>query len=186
MRRFAALLALVGAALATACGASYHSVYEGDVRFEHCYRLDADATVSTKARLACWADWTKLRTDGQTRDRVEYALARERALLAGDERPSGPGFLIAPGVAAAALVSASGPAIACPLPSSPFENPPATLAPPPTASVVAIADPPALSPTQLCVRDCGNGFTSCATKCKRPTCVSKCGDLVKACVSDCL
>ena len=184
MRRIAAGLTLAAALGTGACGASYHSVYEGDVRFEHCYRLDSDGSVAAKARLACWSDWTTARTGGQTRDRVEYALARERTLLAGDERASGPGFLLGSASTMAALLAASGPAIACPLPSSLYENPPATL-PPPSAPVAA-QDPPEMTTSQICVRDCGNRFTTCATSCKRSTCVTKCGDLAKACIADCL
>jgi hypothetical protein len=83
------------------------------------------------------------------------------------------------------LLASSGPAIACPLPASPYENPPATLpAPTPVASVAK--DPPGMTTSQLCVRDCGNQFTTCATKCKRSTCVTKCGDLAKSCIGDCL
>jgi hypothetical protein len=168
-----------------ACGASYHTVYEGDVRFEHCYRLDADATVPAASRLACWSDWTHNHTSGQTRDRVEYALGRERTLLGGESQPAGPKFLFAPGATSSALLASSGPAIACPLPASPYENPPATLpAPTPVASVAK--DPPGMTTSQLCVRDCGNQFTTCATKCKRSTCVTKCGDLAKSCIGDCL
>ena len=173
-----------------ACGASYQSVYEGDVRFEHCYRLDAEASVSHDAKLACWQDWTKEYTRAQTRDRVEYALSRERALLAGDQRVVGPSILAdegSPVRPVAAVVS--GPSIACPLPSSAFEAPPPTLpevAPAPSVAVSAAATADNLSPSQACVKDCGNSFTTCATKCKKQSCVSKCGDLAKSCIGECL
>jgi hypothetical protein len=176
----------IGALVLAACGASYQSVYEGDVRFEHCYHLDADVAVAPNARLACWTEWTQRYTAGQTRDRVEYALGRQRTLLAGDGRPTGPVILTGAETPTPPPVS-SGPAIACPLPSTPYESPPATLAvarPAPVASV-ALSDV-GLPPTQACVKDCGDAFTGCATKCKKTPCVTKCGELAKSCISECL
>lgn len=187
VRRSAALVFLLSAT-SVACGASYQSVYEGDVRFEHCYRLDAEATATHEAKLSCWQTWTKNHTPGQTRDRVEYALSRERALLAGDTRPAGPSFLLtADAEPRTRPADSSGPSVACPLPSTPFESPPTTLPPKPAPSAaVSSSENKALTSSQLCVQDCGNGFTTCATKCKKPGCVNKCGELAKSCIADCL
>ena len=173
-----------------ACGASYQSVYEGDVRFEHCYRLDTDGTISHDAKLSCWSDWTRSHTVGQTRDRVEYALGRERALLGGAGQPAGL-VLVSSAAGAGVEGAASGPTIACPLPPNAFEAPPPTMVAAPTASAsasvalvsAATAD---LSSNQICIQDCGHAFTTCATHCKKPPCVSRCGDLAKHCISECL
>lgn len=68
------------AATVTACGASIHAVYEGDVRFEHCMALDSRPDVRPTIRGACWSEWLDFYTFGQTRDRVEYAEVRGRQL----------------------------------------------------------------------------------------------------------
>ena len=178
---FSAMLA--GTSLA--CGASYQSVYEGDVHFERCYKLDSEANLESSRKLACWSRWIEHHTGGQTRDRVEYASGRERALRSGDNRAAGPVFNTSERVAGLTSTSSSGPAVMAPLPMTAFESPPITMpAPPPSAPVSA--DPPGLSPTQLCVRDCGQTFTGCATACKKPTCVNKCGELAKSCIGNCL
>src|SRR5438477_4594190 len=68
------------AAGATACGASIQAVYEGDVRFEHCMALDSRPDVKPTLRRACWEEWEKFYTFGQTRDRVDYAELRKQQL----------------------------------------------------------------------------------------------------------
>lgn len=177
--------------MATACGASYQSVYEGDVRFEHCYRLDAEPNVSPQARLACWSDWAASHTAGQTRDRVEYALGRERALRIGDTRPAGPSLVT--GVEATRVEAiGNGPSIRTPLPATPFESPPITQAKSkstPSSSRAALVAPAASEVEGLdktCVRECGDSFTACATACKQPTCINKCGETAKGCIGQCL
>ena len=75
------------AALAS-CGPSVQSIYEGNVRFEHCYRLDLELEVATTHRQACWTSWLDRYTYGQSRDRLEYARRRVRAFASGDvDRP---------------------------------------------------------------------------------------------------
>ena len=65
------------------------SIYEGDVRFEHCYRLDLDLNIAPTHREACWKQWLTSYTYGQARDRIEYARRRVRAFASGDvTRPS--------------------------------------------------------------------------------------------------
>ena len=79
---------LIGPALMASCGPSVQSIYEGDVRFEHCYRLDLELDVATTHRQACWATWLDRYTYGQSRDRLEYARRRVRAFTTGDnDRP---------------------------------------------------------------------------------------------------
>src|SRR5688572_1518620 len=69
------------------CGPSVQSIYEGNVRFEHCYRLDLELEVATSHRQACWTTWLDRYTYGQSRDRLEYARRRVRAFAAGDANP---------------------------------------------------------------------------------------------------
>jgi hypothetical protein len=62
------------------CGPSFQALYEGDARFEHCYALEEDGVISLQKKADCWRDWTDHYTYGQTRDRVQYASMRYRAL----------------------------------------------------------------------------------------------------------
>ena len=79
-------LAVLGA---SSCGPSVQSIYEGDVRFEHCYRLVLDLNIAPTHREACWKQWLTSYTYGQPRDRIEYARRRVRAFASGDlARPS--------------------------------------------------------------------------------------------------
>jgi hypothetical protein len=166
------------------CGASYQRVYEGDVRFEHCYRLDADPHVAQAVRQQCWADWAGSNTDGQTRDRVEYAASRQRALSTGDMRPAGPEVLLAlpspdrKGPRTLSNLNTIGRQSAS-LVARP-STPPAPSAPAPAGSA------PEMSSSQTCRQDCGKTFTSCIVGCERTSCSQRCGDMVRACVDDCL
>jgi hypothetical protein len=67
-----------------ACGPSVQSIYEGNVRFEHCYRLDLEVDTAPTHREACWKEWLGMYTYGQPRDRIEYARRRARAFATGD------------------------------------------------------------------------------------------------------
>ncbi|HEU4411098.1 MAG TPA: hypothetical protein VFS43_37945 [Polyangiaceae bacterium] len=190
-------LALTLASASAACGASYQSVYENEVHFEHCYAVDVSPNMTQGAKLQCWADWTKRFSQGQPRDRVEYALARQRALLSGSDDPAprmtigAQPMAVGPQPSAAPPPVAASPVAASPLPRTPYEGPPATMALAPTAPPSAAAPPPPrgdrnLSPTQLCARDCGEAFTSCATACQRSNCYNRCGELAKKCIAECL
>jgi len=162
---------LLLAAVNVACGASYQRVYEGDVRFEHCYRLDADASVSSQMRLSCWSEWSSGHTAGQTLDRVQYARRREAALRGGDASTTGPNLLTgrapSPPVATQALALNTQPTAAVPSPA----------ASPSTAS---------LSSRQQCSQECGQLFTECVTRCDQAPCAQKCGNQVKVCLEHCL
>ncbi|HEX3775096.1 MAG TPA: hypothetical protein VHV51_11570 [Polyangiaceae bacterium] len=81
---FSALTLALGALGASACGPSVQSIYEGNVRFEHCYRLDLEPDVAPTHREACWKEWLGMYTYGQPRDRIEYARRRVRAFADGD------------------------------------------------------------------------------------------------------
>jgi hypothetical protein len=73
-------LAAVLASSGVSCGPSFEAVYEGNVRFEHCYRLDRDAEIASSHREYCWKQWVHAYTYGQPQDRVEYAKRRIRVL----------------------------------------------------------------------------------------------------------
>jgi len=183
--------AAIAALAAPGCGASYQSMYEGEVRFEHCYRLDLESNVSLMHRRECWREWTQFYTYGQTRDRIEYGYRRLRELgtQLGD-----------PSAAASNLVSPLPPVAnqLAPAPTSPFEPPPATLAP--VASVAAPAasssaapdhDVPELDPLngppgQTCILLCGKSWKKCTDKCddKKP-CRTTCDIKFRGCVPRC-
>ncbi|HLV65234.1 MAG TPA: hypothetical protein VKY73_05455 [Polyangiaceae bacterium] len=80
----AALPPAVATFLSLGCGPSVQSIYEGNVRFEHCYRLDLDVDVVPSHRELCWRRWLARYTYGQPRDRIEYARRRVRAFSRGD------------------------------------------------------------------------------------------------------
>ena len=83
-----AIVALLTLAVAGACGPSVQSIYEGNVRFEHCYRLDLEVDTAPTHREACWKEWLSLYTYGQPHDRIEYARRRAHAFASGDiDRP---------------------------------------------------------------------------------------------------
>jgi hypothetical protein len=76
-------LALAGLGV-LACGPSVQFIYEGHIRFEHCYRLDFDENIAPSHRKLCWEDWLLRYPKGQTRDRLEYAQRRVASLAAGE------------------------------------------------------------------------------------------------------
>lgn len=192
----AVLFAAAGLA-APGCGASYQSMYEGEVRFEHCYRLDLETNVSLVHRRECWREWTQFYTYGQTRDRIEFGYRRLRELGAqlGDSA-----------AANSALVSPLPPVAhrLAPAPTNPFEPPPATLAPDapdaasstpaPRASGSAASahdsapdfDPLNGPPGQTCILLCGKSWKKCTDKCedKKP-CRTTCDIRFRGCVPRC-
>ncbi len=154
-------LAAVAAGLVNAplgCGPSVQYIYEGNLRFEHCYRLDLDPSIAPSHREACWREWLQSYTSGQTSDRVDYAKRRERALAAGDSspivlevtHPQGMGPIQAP---------------EAPIPSSVHATPIPKLkdsAPAPSASSPKPApDPPGTD----CLTECQARFRVCRVEC---------------------
>jgi hypothetical protein len=82
------VLEVVGILLVQGCGPSVQTIYEGNLRFEHCYRLDLDTAKAPSHRHACWQNWLQIYTYSQPRDRIEYARRRVRSIEAGDrDRP---------------------------------------------------------------------------------------------------
>jgi hypothetical protein len=110
--------ALVWCVCSVACGPSYQALYEGDARFEHCYALEESGAVTMPQKSDCWRDWTARYTYGQTRDRIEYAAARLRALQKAPGSPTDEALMeAAPGEGRLTNVDA-------PAPTSAFAPPP--------------------------------------------------------------
>lgn len=187
-KRWRHVVSGVGVLLATGCAASFQTMYEGDVMFEHCYRLDIDVVVPTDEKRACWDRWLATGTRGQTRDRVEFAAARSRALLVG---PSSSGVAFLHIAAPLPIESAASTAVACPLPETPFEAPPSTVAARPTATAAPSASAAKAPDTpetkrQFCIDACAGQLATCAGLCTSIRCGQKCTDEVKSCMAGCL
>lgn len=191
---FAAPAALLwGPVLALGCGPSVQSIYEGDVRFEHCYRLDLELDVASSHRQACWTNWLNRYTYGQTRDRLEYARRRVRSFAGGDtarptlnigtdatQQESRQFYLVVP---APTSVHASPPPIATrvnmtePAPSnsaarSDSATPSDSAAPSNSAGPANSAAPATgpslrkLAPGEDCAGACRSAFSSCSQACE--------------------
>ena len=180
---------LLGPLLTASCGPSVQSIYEGDVRFEHCYRLDLELDVAMSHRQACWTTWLDRYTYGQSRDRLEYARRRVRAFASGDaDRPalrlgenqqqdSRQFYLVVPSPTS---VHAPPPPIATRMNLVP-EAPPSNSAEPAKPS-----SKPA--PGEDCSEACRNAFASCNLACdpaaKGAACKS-CDPDYKKCMARC-
>lgn len=154
-----------GAVALGGCGPSISAVYEGNIRFEHCYRLDMDPNITASHRQACWDEWMQRYTYGQTRDRLEYARRRVRSLRSGD-RAHTPLELDADGG-----LTASAPPEA-PIPTSVHKPPPPTLRPPPAHELPAPTDAgapdatvTAAPPGSDCIEACRVPWRECRTPC---------------------
>jgi hypothetical protein len=162
------------------------SIYEGDVRFEHCYRLDLELDVAPTHRQACWTTWLDRYTYGQPRDKLEYARRRVRAFSTGDadkpelrlgqnevQQDARQFYLVVPSPTS---VHAPPPPIATRM-NAVTEAPPA-----PSSS----ADKPA--PGEECAAACRAAFGSCNQACdpaaKTPACKS-CDPDYKKCMARC-
>ncbi|MGO9714965.1 MAG: hypothetical protein ACLQBL_39325 [Polyangiaceae bacterium] len=103
------------------CGPSYQALYEGDARFEHCYALEENGAVGMTQKSDCWRGWILHYTYGQTRDRVEYATSRYKAMTRAPQAPTDEAMMeAAPGEGRSS-------SIAAPAPTSAFAPPPKTL-----------------------------------------------------------
>lgn len=176
---------------AASCGPSMQSIYEGDVRFEHCYRLDLEQDVATPHRQACWTAWLDRYTYGQSRDKIEYARRRVRAFSTGDadrpqlrlgettvQRDARQFYLVVP---APTSVHAPPPPIATRV--NAVEPAPSVSAP-----VAATASAGKIAPGEGCAEECREAFTSCNQACdaaaKSPACRS-CDPDYKKCMQRC-
>jgi len=157
---------VMAAALAgvCACGPSVQSIYEGNVRFEHCYRLDLDREIAPSHREACWREWSETYAYGQTRDRIEYARRRLRYLAAGETSPPS---LDLSRVGPAASVSRE--TTLAPLD---VRAPPPTLEGPPAPTAPAAPEVPASAqveprlPGEACMKACATHFATCTEPCR--------------------
>src|SRR5262245_7047565 len=162
---------------ALSCGTSIQAVYEGDVRFEHCMALDSRPDVKPTLRRACWEEWQKFYTFGQTRDRVEWAHMREKQLSTASDFDEGDW----------ALESARN-SKAVPEPTSALAPPPMTLgpqrdagapetgsgSPAPATSASAGPSEHTTPPSSDCTAECEEGWGLCRQECKTPACEKAC------------
>ncbi len=176
----APVLAAIPAVLATACGPSVQLTYEGNVRFEHCYRLDLDPAIAPPHREACWTEWLGTYTYGQTNDRVEYARRRLAELKS--SRESVP-------LRVDTMIETDAPAAPADAPAPTTVHSP----PPPTAGATRalIEKPPPPSdepPGHECAEHCSRVWYSCQASCSTgkqlPLC-ENCATDYRACVRDC-
>jgi len=191
--------------LLSGCSPTYQSVYEGDVRFEHCYRVDEERQVPIQDKLQCWRDWTHRYRYGQSRDRIGYAHARERTLA----QALAAGQQVAPRGAAGVPT-----ACASPQPTNAFAPPPPTMTPAsatdanapneanrasregaagdagtrgetsPTAAgetSAALVDAPGAS----CSGACGKAWSACKQPCKAAPCRTGCDEQYRGCMRGC-
>jgi hypothetical protein len=146
------------------CGPSAQAIYEGNVRFEHCYRLDLDKNIAPTHRAVCWREWVATYSYGQTSDRFVHARQRIQAIEAGETSPP---ELNLDGVGQAPAAPAE-----APMPTSANAPPPAT-APAPKGATDAGVDSkkraevaPASLPREDCQGRCGDDFRGCEQSCE--------------------
>ena len=184
-------LALVAAG---ACGPSVQSIYEGNVRFEHCYRLDLEVDTAPTHREACWKEWLSRYTYGQPRDRIDYARRRVHAFAGGDT--ARPRLVLDEGKPAEARQFY----LVVPSPTSGHASPPpiatrwygdAGAPPAPTIAESAAAESVApAAPEDRCSRACRDHYSDCARPCDsdagkpEPSCKA-CDPDYKTCMKRC-
>src|SRR3954467_7416124 len=71
-----AAASLIALLITGACGPSVQSIYEGNVRFEHCYRLDLEVDTAPSHRRACWSEWLRMEPHGPPRERLGHGARR--------------------------------------------------------------------------------------------------------------
>jgi hypothetical protein len=175
---------MLGASVVS-CGASIRAVYEGDVRFEHCMALDSYPDVKPTLRRACWEEWLRFYTFGQTRDRIDYARQRQEQLVASSDFDESEGQPQKP----------SGPSAAVPEPTSVLAPPPmmllvtdggasdgATAGGATTDGADVAARPP---PGADCTSDCEQSWNFCRKECKTGPCEKACTTKYKRCMKRC-
>lgn len=205
---FAAAVVFGGLGLGIGCGPSYQVIHEGEARFEHCYALDESATATLTTKAACWDDFIRNHTYGQTRDRLAYAVRRRTLLQQVPELPTDEALMMAaPGGGAAQGNATPAPTnVYAPPPRLQGEqsrdagagnNPntivslPAAAAALPTAAGSANWVAPASStasgistPYDTCLKTCREGWDGCAATNKAG--IPKCDATYKSCLRNCL
>lgn len=194
MRTFAGGLLIVAfgaaAAFTLACGPSFQTVHEGEARFEHCYALDDSPNEPLERKSACWSDWARNHTYGQTRDRVQYATQRYRALSRVPSLPTDEAMM---GAAPGEGVTAT--AITAPAPTNAFAPPPKTMeldagldaAAPNAAGDGGAVNAPRAAPKTaavICAEDCESSWTGCRGGCEAKRC-AECDRNYKTCLRKC-
>lgn len=182
-------------AMLLGCGPSFHAIYEGNARFEHCYALEESTQSNMKERADCWRDWSERYTYGQTRDRIQYATARYVALSQAPSVPTDEALMMAaPGMTPRVST------ITAPAPTSLYEPPPKVLedggasaphapdrpgeknvvvgALPDAAASPAPAPPPL--PGESCTAKCQSDFRACT-----PPDSGTCEKAYKTCMRGC-
>jgi hypothetical protein len=196
---------VASALLAVACGPSFQVVYEGDARFEHCYAIDDTPTVAMQEKTECWTQWMKSYTYGQTRNRVDYAAMRAKALQEAHAAPTDEAVMgAAPGGGSAAPVGVDEP-----LTTNAFATPPKTMneidggrpvdaAPAPVVSAKpdakgssapttassSVDNGPHATPAGVCTDACHAKWSTCRNVCTGracPTCDSTYSGCMKSC-----
>jgi len=191
-RTIRALAALAWCVSAIACGPSYQALYEGDARFEHCYALEENGAAGMTQKSECWRDWTSRYTYGQTRDRIEYASTRLRALQRAPEAPTDEAMMqAAPGEGRPSSIDA-------PAPTSAFEPPPNTLSADAgmiqhvalpgyiDASAALVTEEKSAEPPETaCGTSCDATWTRCKTTCDGGVKCDSCVRDYKRCMRNC-
>jgi hypothetical protein len=140
--------------------------------------LDSGKDVKPTIRKACWEEWVRFYTFGQTRDRVDYAKLRVKQLSASSDFDEGAWAPADPKRQSAA-----------PEPTSVHAPPPMTLA------TDAGTQPEAAAPTASasaaapfgagCANDCEDGWSLCQRECKTPVCEKNCTAKYRRCMRKC-
>lgn len=180
VRRFG--LGLLSLATLSACGASINAVYEGDVRFEHCMALDAQREVKPTIRRACWEEWTKFYTFGQTRDRIDYAQNRMKQLSGASDFDE-----------AEWIPEQPREALAVPEPTTVLAPPPMMLTSTDAGASDAASDASADAalpderplPGAGCSSECEKSWTECRKDCGTAACERTCTGKYKRCMRHC-
>lgn len=141
-----------------ACGPSYPALYEANARFERCYALDETPQVALPEKAQCWREWRDRYTYGQTRDRLQHAEGRYRALVQVPNAPTDDALMMA----APGSGPPTGAVRIAPAPTNAFAPPPAmAVLDAGTDSGTAPAPP---VPQSECTGKCDAGWTGCHDK----------------------
>jgi hypothetical protein len=175
-------LVLLALAFPSACGTGLNALYEGDVRFEHCMALDSQRDVKPTLRKACWEEWAKFYTFGQTLDRIDYANLRMKQLSGASDFDEAEWTPAEPPKPAAV-----------PEPTSAIAPPPLLLASdagPSDASAdaddaSADAQTDAAPPGSACGDACKTAWSDCRAPCTKAACEAACEKKYKACMRKC-
>lgn len=169
--------AVASAAGLFACGPSFQAIYEGNVRFEHCYALEENAQAPMPKKAACWREWSEQYTYGQTRDRIQYATARYVALSQAPSLPTDEAMMMAAPGEAPRLSS-----ITAPAPTNAFAPPPKTLD---SAAPSASPAPNDASRLPMLSVDAGAGAAKVQPALPAATCSDTCGSAYRGSCDGC-